>query len=517
MTGSAFRPRPSRRDLYEGLDALAVSGAHVGPPPLLLGHRGAPREAPENTLAGLRRALELGLDGVEYDVRACASGDPVLLHDARLERTTDGTGTLADLDLRELFAVDAGGWFGRAFEGEGVPVLDEALGLTREVRGGPPFHMIELKERGLVGAVARLLGEQRPPVPARVASFNRDVCLDARDAGLSAMLLAPAATEDDRRFVRDERISAYGVGPGGWFTDAGHADWSFAECWAWSIDDPNELLALCRRPLFGLNTNEPHRALVARALHAMAPGADYPLEVPELYVEPETLPSRERGEWFGTWRTSVTLVNPFPFAVQARVSVFVPQGAFEIEGLPRVLDLAPSERRELPFELSGGARHPGPDPLVGALFEWRGGALLGAEVRAGGTLLFDAPLVRRRIATADGIARRLEMLAERPGDPPATVSARRARGDLLLSIENPGQLRDAHLVARIGGETVRGGGGLRLRLPAEFDDVPTGVPFSAGIEGIDARGEHRLRRWAGGLPEGLGHGQPGLLVPLGLG
>ena len=58
---------------------------------------------------------------------------------------------------------------------------------------------------------------------------------------------------------------------------------------------------------------------------------------------------------------------------------------------------------------------------------------------------------------------------------------------------------------------------MRLRLPAEFDDVPTGVPCSAGIEGSDARGEHRLRRWAGGLPEGLGHGQPGLLVPLGLG
>ena len=53
----AFRPTTPRRDIYAGLGDLQVSGAHLGGPPLILGHRGAPREAPENTLAGLRRAL----------------------------------------------------------------------------------------------------------------------------------------------------------------------------------------------------------------------------------------------------------------------------------------------------------------------------------------------------------------------------------------------------------------------------------------------------------------------------
>ncbi len=518
MTGGASHgPASPRRDVYEGLSSLDVSGAHLTGPPLLLGHRGAPREAPENTLAALRRALEAGMDGVEYDVRACGSGDLVLFHDARLERTTDHRGPLAELDLRDLFSVDAGGWFSKRFAGEPVPLLDEALGITAEARASePPFHMIELKEPGLVSRLTELLAERRPPIPCRVASFRRDVVLDARDAGLSTMLLGVLATEDDRRFVRDERIDAYSVGPRGWKGEAGSADWSFTERWAWAIDDPDELLELCRQPLFGLNSNEPHRALAARALARMLPGSTvpYPVRAPELFIEPETLEDRARGEWFGDWTSAVIVANPFPFPVEARASAFVPHGAFEIEGLPRVLELEAEEERSVEFRIRGGARVPGPDPLIGVLFRWREGLPVDGEVRPGGSLLFDAPLVRRRAATADGLARRLELLAERPGDAPASITARRAGRDMLLSIENPGGLTDPHLVARLGLEVARGGGGLRLRLPERFDDVPLGVEFSCGIEGLGPDGERRLRRWAGGLPAGLGHGAPGLLIPL---
>ena len=223
MTGSSFRgPASPRRNVYEGLSSLEVSGAHLTGPPLLLGHRGAPREAPENTLAALRRALEAGLDGVEYDVRACGSGDLVLFHDARLERTTDHRGALSELDLRDLFSVDAGGWFSKRFAGEPVPLLDEALGVTAEARASePPFHMIELKEAGLIPRLTELLAERRPPIPCRVASFRRDVVLDARDAGLSTMLLGISANEDDRRFVRDECLNAGGSGQDhqGWFCE----------------------------------------------------------------------------------------------------------------------------------------------------------------------------------------------------------------------------------------------------------------------------------------------------------
>ena len=202
-------------------------GEDVPGPPWILGHRGAPREAPENTLASLRRALELGLDGIEYDVHAAQGGEPVLIHDETLERTTDLAGPVAERPLSELVHADAGGWFARRFVGEPVPLLEEALDLdldlAPELERSPRavHHMIELKDPGLVAAVARALARLERPVPFHVASFHRSVCLEARDAGLPAMLLAEEASEDDRAFVRDERMAAYGTAPFGWHSAAG--------------------------------------------------------------------------------------------------------------------------------------------------------------------------------------------------------------------------------------------------------------------------------------------------------
>lgn len=503
-------------ELYEGLGDADAHGELVPGPPWILGHRGTPMEAPENTLASLRRALDLGLDGLEYDLRVCGSGEAVVFHDPTLERTTDGHGILAERSLRELFSLDAGSWFARRFTGEPVPLFEEVL----EVASGPghaeSWHMIELKEPGLVPKVAAGLSGLENSPPVRVASFHREVVLDTRDAGLPAMLLAGRANEEDLRFVRDERIQAYGTAPGGWRTPAGREAWP-CERWSWSVDEPEDLLDACRQPLFGFNTNEPYRAMATRALVALAPEYDgpYPVEAPELYIEPETLDAdvRRRGEWYGSWTTRANLRNPFPFPVEVRLSIFVPSGAFELEGVPLAFDLDAGASREVDLRLTGGARVPGNDPLLAALFTWKGSALTGSEARSGGRLLLDAPLRRRRVTSADPVARRLEMLVERRGDPPASLTVRRQRSDLLVALENPADLEDPHVVVYLDGHVMRGGRGLRLRLPEGFDLRGAGVPFSAGIEGhLD--GERRIRRWAGGLPEGLGNGSPGLLLPL---
>ena len=507
------------RGVYEGLDEVGAHGEHVAAPPWILGHRGTPREAPENTLAGLRRAADIGLDGFEYDLRACASGEAILIHDATLERTTDSSGAVADKGLPELFGVDAGGWFAKRFAGEPLAVFDEALDIAGSPGRGWPLHMIELKERGLVDGVARKLRDLKPELPVRVASADRETVLEVRDAGLAAMLLADRARGDDRTFVRDERLAAYGVGPGGWSTEAGGADWSFCERWSWSLDDPQELYDACRAPLFGFNTNEPYRAMAVRALVALAPEDDgpYPLGVPELFIEPERLQEdvRRRGEWYGSWSISCAVRNPFPFDVEVRCGVFLPNGAFEITGLPAVFDLSPGETRDVPLRLTGGSRAPGDDPLFAALLRWRAGTG-SVLVRPGGKLLLDAPLRRRRVVSADPVARRLTMLAEDPDDPAASMTLRRQGTQLTVAIENPGDLADAHVLVHLDGELRRGGRGLRLALPPDFDLMGGGLSFSCGMEGTRG-GERRVRRWAGGLPEGLSHGTPGLIVPLGQG
>ncbi|MBM4437031.1 MAG: glycerophosphodiester phosphodiesterase [Actinobacteria bacterium] len=90
-------------------------------------HRGASGTHPENTLAALQQAVALGCEMVEFDVRCSADRVPVLLHDATVERTSDGTGPVSNLTLAELKRLDVGAWHAPAFAGERMPALDEAL------------------------------------------------------------------------------------------------------------------------------------------------------------------------------------------------------------------------------------------------------------------------------------------------------------------------------------------------------------------------------------------------------
>ena len=134
--------------------------------PPVIGHRGAAARAPENTLAGLRRAKALGCSWVEFDVRLTADGVPVLCHDARLDRTTDRTRAGGGPEpSRRSGDCDAGAWFGPAFAGERVPTLDEALALAAELDLGAN---IEIKaERGREYATAAAVADIVQPARRR--------------------------------------------------------------------------------------------------------------------------------------------------------------------------------------------------------------------------------------------------------------------------------------------------------------------------------------------------------------
>jgi len=87
----------------------------------LFAHRGAPGLGfPENTLLSFQKALEYNIDMVEFDVHRCKSGELVVIHDYRLERTTNGSGYVKDHTLEELRLLDAG-------QGQKIPTLEETL------------------------------------------------------------------------------------------------------------------------------------------------------------------------------------------------------------------------------------------------------------------------------------------------------------------------------------------------------------------------------------------------------
>jgi len=95
-----------------------------------VGHRGASALAPENTLPAFQLAMESGADEVELDVLCCATGEPVVIHNETVDKTTDGTGPVRDKSLDELKELDAGGWFDERFRGTRIPTLDEVFGLV---------------------------------------------------------------------------------------------------------------------------------------------------------------------------------------------------------------------------------------------------------------------------------------------------------------------------------------------------------------------------------------------------
>lgn len=119
------------RPLNPPLPALAAAPNNV----VVIAHRGEHLHHPENTLAAFQGAIDAGADYFELDVRTTSDGNRVILHDSKLDRTTDGTGEVAQHTFQDVRALDAGSKFSAAFTGTKVPALDEALELARVVSG----------------------------------------------------------------------------------------------------------------------------------------------------------------------------------------------------------------------------------------------------------------------------------------------------------------------------------------------------------------------------------------------
>ena len=191
-----------------GLVAQASPGAAatascVAPP---VAHRGDSERAPENTLPAYRKALNAGVRLLEVDVRFTADDVPVLMHDATVDRTTDGSGEVAGFTLAQIRSLDAGSWFSGDFAGVKVPTLESVLDLGR--RNGADF-LVELKPRPTAQQMDEFLNRIRwlgMLERVRVTSFDEATILDVRAAqpGLRTALI------DNPRYRAPGSVLRYG-------------------------------------------------------------------------------------------------------------------------------------------------------------------------------------------------------------------------------------------------------------------------------------------------------------------
>jgi glycerophosphoryl diester phosphodiesterase len=242
--------------------------------PLVLGHRGASADAPENTLAAFRRAIEAGADGVELDVWRCATGEIVVIHDEDTLRTCGRGLRVPEAELGELRALDAGRWRGPRFEGERIPLLAEVLEalpeavINVELKASSRRSSVGLAE-GVAGVVAAARAERR----VLVSSFDFGLVERLRQAapGLATGLLfeagwswrprvalaqarlQPSTLHPEARLCTPARLSSW--------TAAGRA------VAVWTVDEEAEAERLARAGVAALITNRPGpvRAAVRRA------------------------------------------------------------------------------------------------------------------------------------------------------------------------------------------------------------------------------------------------------------
>ena len=251
--------------------------------PLLIAHRGGSALAPENTLEAFRRALEWWrADLLEVDVHATADGEVVVIHDATVDRTTDGTGAVAELRLEELRRLDAGFRFsadgGRTFpfrwRGIRIPTLEELLlafpGARVNVeikdgraqrRVGEIVHDLGATRRVLIAAGKRanrsLFGGYPGPTSASEEELKR---FYLHHLARTTRLYRPPVDA----FQMPERHGGLQVLSPRWVREAHAVNMAVH---VWTVDEEDDMRRLLRWGVDGIVTDRPDR--LARVLHEM--------------------------------------------------------------------------------------------------------------------------------------------------------------------------------------------------------------------------------------------------------
>ena len=234
-----------------------------GPPgrPLVIAHRGASAVAPENTIAAFEQAITDGADAIELDLHLSRDDQLVVIHDASVGRTTNGSGSVRDRTLRELKRLDAGGWRGPKFEGQRLQTLQEVLERFRdrtrfwiELKGGSDrypgieervvsaIEIYDVLDRALVQSFDRRALEQ-------IRSLNREVRVgvltDRRPLGpIIASLVQPYALCPSAETVADSDIEEMrGAG---------------LDCYVWTVNEPAQMDRLIHYGVSGIITDRPN-------------------------------------------------------------------------------------------------------------------------------------------------------------------------------------------------------------------------------------------------------------------
>lgn len=221
----------------------------------VIAHRGASGYEPENTIRAFRRAIEMGVDGVEADVRLSKDGVPVVIHDETLDRTTDGVGRVADYTVDELRRFDAG-------LGERIPRLPELL----ELVDGRVGLLLELKEAEAAEPSLKIVEEMGLLDQVIFLSFHEKALERISRVNSNAYRGLIYARPGDY-ILRAKRMGCIAVAPHyrlATVKAVGFAHRLKLRVNVWTVDDPEIGRRMASRGVDGITTNKPDLILSVR-------------------------------------------------------------------------------------------------------------------------------------------------------------------------------------------------------------------------------------------------------------
>ncbi|MGP4000663.1 glycerophosphodiester phosphodiesterase family protein [Streptomyces sp. 8N706] len=230
-----------------------------------IGHRGAPEIAPENTIASLEAAADRGADWVETDVQLTKDGQPVIMHDATVDRTTDGTGRVDELTAEEISRLTVKG-------GGRVPTLEQALS---SLKGRSARLLLEIKgpqPSAEVNHVLRLVSEAGMTERTVLQSFDENVVRDAAASPhrTKVALLRSTLDSDPVATARKFSLSAYAVKFNGLSARPAAVDQLKAagvEVFVWTVDTESQWQTATSWGVAGVITDRPDQFLHWRESH----------------------------------------------------------------------------------------------------------------------------------------------------------------------------------------------------------------------------------------------------------
>jgi glycerophosphoryl diester phosphodiesterase len=246
--------------------------------PLIIGHRGASAHAPENTMAAFRLAMEVGADGIEFDVRLSRDGIPVVVHDDNLRRTGLDPHRVSDLSAAELKQIDVGKWFDpTSFANEHLPTLKDVLNLFETTSG---LLYLEMKSAGsereqLARGCSEALNESNLKHRVIVECFDlasiqllKDIDPSIKTAALFELRICRPASRDGHRLVEDAlAVSASEIALHHRLADpktVALAKQEGLRVVVWTVDDANWIRRAKSDGIDALITNDPKRLVRER-------------------------------------------------------------------------------------------------------------------------------------------------------------------------------------------------------------------------------------------------------------